>query len=120
MKPKCRHCKVRVGNRQKGLCWSCSLDDSVRSLYPTTSKYGRRGVGLVAMKGSTTPTVYEAGSDEKIAIMAERAAAGLPLFDPSDKPYESAIVKSDPHYKVKRTKFSYLEKRLYCEDAGLS
>lgn len=77
-------------------------------------------MGLVGRSGFTTPTIYEAGSPEKIAVMAERAAAGLPLFDASDKPYESAIAKTLGHYKVKCVKVSHLARRLYCEDMGLS
>lgn len=120
MKPKCRHCKVRVGNRQKGLCWACSLDDSVRSLYPTTSKFGRRGIGSVACEGFTTPTGHEAGSEEKIAVMHERALAGLPLFDPADKPYEPVVSNKPAHYKVKCHKVDEYVKCLHWEDAAFS
>ena len=40
----CRHCKKVKANRPRGLCWSCYYSPSVREKYPSTSKFGRRGV----------------------------------------------------------------------------
>jgi hypothetical protein len=42
-RPLCRHCHVKVVNRPRGMCWSCYYTPGVKDLYPTTSKYGRRG-----------------------------------------------------------------------------
>ena len=41
----CRHCSKSKVNRPRGLCWSCYYTPGVKELYPSTSKYARRGVG---------------------------------------------------------------------------
>ena len=41
----CRHCSKSKVNRPRGLCWSCYYTPGVRDLYPSTSKFARRGVG---------------------------------------------------------------------------
>ena len=42
---KCRHCHEGPVNRPRGLCWSCYYRPGVRDLYPSTSKFARRGEG---------------------------------------------------------------------------
>lgn len=55
-------------------------------MYPSTSKYARRGVS--DFNGQTTvsaePTTALPGSEEKVAILAERARLGLSLWHPRD------------------------------------
>jgi hypothetical protein len=56
--------------------------------YCSTSKFARRGVGLKRPKLGerlpATPTRAIPGSEEKIKILAKRAAASLDLFHPED------------------------------------
>ena len=83
---KCRHCKVGNVNRPRGLCWRCYYTPGVLDLYPSTSKFARRGVkdtynGLTAPKD---PTEEPAGSEGKIAALELRAAQGLSLWHPDD------------------------------------
>ena len=44
----CRHCNRRPSNRPRGLCWTCYYTPGLRDQYPSTSKFGRRGVELTA------------------------------------------------------------------------
>lgn len=42
----CRHCgKDYRCLRPKRLCWVCSSAPEIRALYPSTSKFARRGLG---------------------------------------------------------------------------
>ena len=82
----CRHCQAGSVSRPRGLCWSCYYAPGVRELYPTTSKFGRRGEGnfnctppLPAFPTHATP-----GSAEKIATLAERARLRQNLWHPDD------------------------------------
>ena len=83
---KCRHCgKARV-NRPRGLCWSCYYRPGVRDLYPSTSKFARRGVrdfnGRVALP--PMPTKAMPGTPAKVAVLEERARLGQALWHPLD------------------------------------
>lgn len=82
----CRHCHVCTAHRPRGLCWTCYYAPGVRDLYPSTSKYARRGVGN--FNGNTPlppePTAAKPGTPEKIAVMGARAEAGQQLWHPDD------------------------------------
>jgi hypothetical protein len=82
----CRHCHESRVCRPRGLCWSCYYKPGVRELYPSTSKYGRRGLGN--FNGSAPlpafPTKATPGSEEKLAILAERARMKQSLWHPDD------------------------------------
>lgn len=82
----CRHCQKVRSNRPRGLCWSCYYRPGVRDQYPSTSKYARRGVS--DFNGSTSvaakPTEALPGTEDKVAILAERARLGLSLWHPRD------------------------------------
>ena len=82
----CRHCRVTPKSRPRGLCWSCYYAPGVRELYPSTSKYGRRGMGIFRGKvaPATFPTDARPGSEEKIAILAERVRLKQALWHPHD------------------------------------
>jgi hypothetical protein len=82
----CRHCQKVRSNRPRGLCWSCYYRPGVRDQYPSTSKYARRGVSDFngQTKVSGEPTVALPGTEEKVAILAERARMGLSLWHPKD------------------------------------
>ena len=82
----CRHCQKVKSNRPRGLCWSCYYRPGVRDQYPSTSKYARRGV--VDFNGKTAqaalPTNALPGTEEKVAVLADRARLGLSLWHPLD------------------------------------
>ena len=82
----CRHCQKVKSNRPRGLCWSCYYRPGVRDQYPSTSKYARRGV--TDFNGKTAqaalPTSALPGTEEKVAVLAERARLGLSLWHPHD------------------------------------
>lgn len=82
----CRHCgKARV-SRPRQLCWVCYYRPGVRDLYPSTSKFGRRGVGNLNGNRPLPPFPTQAtpGSPEKLAILIQRAEMQLTLFHPDD------------------------------------
>lgn len=91
MKPLCKHCETRNAWKSRGLCWTCFRIPGVRSMYPLLN--GRvlavRGSGLDVNGGYTLPpepTAAPVGSEEKIRVLTERAAAGVGLFHPQDNP----------------------------------
>jgi hypothetical protein len=88
----CRHCQKVRSNRPRGLCWSCYYRPGVRDQYPSTSKYARRGVsdfnGTTAL--AADPTDALPGTEDKVAVLAERARLGLSLWHPHDATLERA------------------------------
>jgi len=88
---KCRHCKRVESNRPRGLCWSCYYTPGVRELFPSTSKFARRGIGNgnVQVLLATKPTAAFPGSPEKVAVLAERARQGVSLWHPADAPQDA-------------------------------
>ena len=82
----CRHCQETTVSRPRGLCWSCYYREGVRDLYPSTSKYGRRGPGNSYSKPlpAAGPTDAMPGSPEKILILMQRAQARQELWHPDD------------------------------------
>ena len=92
----CRHCKKVRSNRPRGLCWSCYYSPGVREQYPSTSKFARRGVG--DFNGSTAvaarPTEALPGSEDKVAVLAERARLGLSLWHPRDATLETTAARA--------------------------
>ena len=87
----CRHCQKSKVNRPRGLCWSCYYRPGVRDQYPSTSKYARRGVGNFCGTAPlpATSTSAAPGSEEKIAILAERAKNRQSLWHPDDLTLET-------------------------------
>ena len=82
----CRHChKARV-SRPRRLCWNCYYEPAIRALYPSTSKYGRRGfsAGLMNGKPVLESTHAAPGSLEKILVLMRRAELGQELWHPHD------------------------------------
>ncbi|MBY0521815.1 MAG: hypothetical protein K2R98_00360 [Gemmataceae bacterium] len=85
----CRHCNQVRSNRPRGLCWSCYYTPGVRDLYPSTSKFARRGVSDFNGKAHTAaPTIALPGSPEKVAILEERARLQQELWHPADAPMD--------------------------------
>ncbi len=79
----CGHCK-RIRAVRRLLCWTCRQKPEVRALYPSSSKFGRRGVGHAKAGEPLAPTDTAPGSEERIAVLSERAAAGVALWHPED------------------------------------
>ena len=86
----CRHCNRVPSNRPRGLCWSCYYRPGVRELYPSTSKFARRGVadrvGRVPLP--RTPTSAPPGSEAKVLVLMERANKRQSLWHPADAPMD--------------------------------
>jgi hypothetical protein len=84
----CLHCRRKKSNRPRGLCWDCYYTPGVKALYPSTSKYANRGLGL----GNRTPPAPPApaslqpGSAEKLALLIARQRSGFGLWHPADAP----------------------------------
>ena len=90
----CRHCNKVKSNRPRGLCWSCYYRPGVRELYPSTSKFARRGVsdfnGRAALP---VPTTALPGTPEKVAVLEMRAALRQQLWHPDDARLEPACAR---------------------------
>jgi hypothetical protein len=86
----CRHCQKVRANRPRGLCWSCYYNPEIRARYPSTSKYGRRGLDDFSGPAPlpSTPTQALPGTPEKIAVLAERARLRQELWHPLDATLE--------------------------------
>jgi len=81
----CRHCSHGKVNRPRGLCWHCYYTPGRKDLYPSTSKYARRGVGsFTGTRPLPVPTTAVPGTPEKFAVLEERARLGESLFHPAD------------------------------------
>ena len=82
----CRHCQRVKSNRPRGLCWSCYYTPGVRDMFPSTSKFARRGVTDFNGRARLAPVPTSAlpGTPEKVAILMERARLGFALWHPHD------------------------------------
>ena len=77
----CRHCNRTVARRPRGLCSHCY--NTVRDLYPSASKFSRRGVDA-ATRPPDAPTDARPGTPEKVAALERRAALGQHLWHDND------------------------------------
>lgn len=85
--PLCRHCQQEPASRPRGLGWKCYYAPGVRELYPSTSKHARRSPIVDGFRGlalAASPTMALPRTPEKIAVLAERALAGVSLWHPQD------------------------------------
>ena len=82
----CRHCHRVPASRPRGLCWSCYYTPGLRDLYPSTSKYARRGLDDFNGEAPLPPLPTGAlpGTPEKVAILEERARLRQALWHPQD------------------------------------
>lgn len=83
----CRHCQKTKVSRPRGLCWHCYYSPGVKELYPSTSKYARRGVGNGQNMNPPLPAepcLHLPGTPERQAEIERRAAAGEQLHHPRD------------------------------------
>ena len=94
----CQHCHQREASRPRQLCWLCYYRPGVRELYPTNSKFARRGLGN--FNGNRPlpafPTQAVPGSPEKLKVLAERAERKLCLFHPED------VTEKNPGFEILR------------------
>jgi hypothetical protein len=84
LKGTCRHCNFRSANRSRGLCYTCFYVPGVKDMYPSTSKYARRGVTTGGSCAPLVPTTAPPGTPEKLLVMEHRAAQGQAIFHPFD------------------------------------
>jgi hypothetical protein len=86
----CRHCSKSRVNRPRGLCWTCYYTPGIKELYPSTSKFARRGVGNFTGNAplAPVPTTAVPGTPEKLAVLEHRAKMKLAIFHPADARYE--------------------------------
>ena len=84
----CRHCSKSKVNRPRGLCWSCYYTPGVKELYPSTSKYARRGVGNFTGNAPLppVPTTAAPGTPEKLAVLEQRAKHEAGDLPPGRRP----------------------------------
>jgi hypothetical protein len=86
----CRHCQRVPSNRPRGLCWSCYYTPGIRDLYPSTSKFARRGIndfnGGAVLPGA--PTTALPGTPEKVEVLIQRARLRQSLWHPADAPMD--------------------------------
>lgn len=84
----CQHCNSMRANRPRGLCWTCYYAPGRRDLYPSTSKYGRRGVCEEDFHGGLQspplPTDAVPGTEDKIRVLEQRAAMLCSLWHEDD------------------------------------
>lgn len=95
--PNCRHCQMRKPGRPRGLCYTCYYTPGVRALYPSISKFARRGVhdyyGQSILPLFPTPALP--GSAEKIAVLQHRASLGVDLWHPDDALLDRRMIPRD-------------------------
>ena len=86
----CRHCQRVRSCRPRGLCWCCYYKPGVREQYPTHLKFSKRGEGNFYRDAPLHefPTSALPGSDEKIAVLAERVRLKQCLWHPDDATME--------------------------------
>ena len=87
----CRHCNRAPASRPRGLCWSCYYRPGLREQYPSTSKYGYRGLGNFTCRSEHLPQPTGAlpGSAEKVTVLESRACLGQALWHPLDAPMDA-------------------------------
>jgi hypothetical protein len=88
-RPPCRHCG-RPACRPRGLCWACYHKPGVRDLYPSASKFARRGSGLGSGRAPLpdAPTSALPGTEAKVLVLIERARKRQSLWHPDDAPMD--------------------------------
>ncbi len=86
----CLHCQKCWASRARGLCGLCYFIPGVRERYPLAdSKYSQWAhtswrSATLAPGLAPEPTRALPGSEEKVAVLAARFAAGVGLHSPQD------------------------------------
>lgn len=83
----CRHCHRRRVNRSRGLCWACYYNPTISDRYATAGGRGRRGICVAneSPPPCAMPTAAIPGTEDKVAVLCERAEAGVALWHPLDR-----------------------------------
>jgi hypothetical protein len=96
-RPACRHCAKRPVTRPRGLCWTCWTSKGVRDLYPSDSKFARRGTPNFCGPGKEPdPTDFLPGTPDKVAVLEARADRGEDLWHPGDAPLSPVVYQNRP------------------------
>lgn len=83
----CRACAIRPPAKHKrGLCWKCTKDPSVRGKFVPPGAQNFRSKS----RNAERPTNTAPGSEEKISVMTDRAAAGFFVNHPGDFRFDRA------------------------------
>jgi len=84
----CRHCQYEGNTYGAGICWKCYYTPGIRKLYPSCkSKFAPRPENEDINGGYSPPSCPTAtlpGTDEKIAVLAERLKQRVSLWHPHD------------------------------------
>lgn len=81
----CRHCKVRIVTRPRGLCWGCYGRPEVKGLYPTSdNRHNQKGLGEHYPTSNSDPTTAPPGSLAKMKVLRKRLESREELFHPAD------------------------------------
>lgn len=93
----CVYCNRRKANRPRQLCWSCYYTPGVRESSQMIRSDSTRRPPTADYNGpSKLPvdsTQATPGSEEKIAVMEERALRGESLWHPDDGAAEDEVEK---------------------------
>ncbi len=92
----CRRCfRLCSGLVPRGLCSACYRTPGVRAFYAAADDNrgdtGRRGGGIEYPRGDRSlwpSTAAPPGSEEKLRVMEDRVAKGLPIFHPDDAAFD--------------------------------
>ena len=81
----CRACEERPAHKPRRLCYRCWREPGILDRFPPLAR-SVRGLGFGPGSGRlpAEPTQALPGSDEKIEVLAQRAARGEALFHPQD------------------------------------
>ncbi len=82
---RCRHCERRPGfDHQHGLCGRCYNITAIRRVYPLVVTVDQ-GIGVKKpSRQPKEPTRHMQGSEAKLIVLEQRAAAGEELWHPAD------------------------------------
>lgn len=78
----CRHCSRPTRRAGRGLCWRCWRDRAIRDRYAVVAQFSGGDAGRmgreVQLRKLTSPTSARIGTEERIAVMQQRAEQRLP------------------------------------------
>ena len=90
--PPCRHCAEKPGRCGRGLCSHCYYYLDVKEDYAPKQRNYYKGAELDPAGYDYVSTSCPPGSEDKIEVMRERMAYGLPVCHPEDAGYRERIL----------------------------
>lgn len=90
--PLCRHCGKNPGRCARRLCSNCYYVLGVREDYAPIQNHYQEGDELDPSGYDYVSTSCPPGSEDKIEVMRERMAYGLPVCHPEDAGYRERIL----------------------------